>query len=206
MSHSFIDSLDSELEIPKQELTTTVLVHVSRVKYELQNKILKVIIFSFLDQGQIPACIIMPILTYTFRLFCGLYRHLEQMMPFIWAQCLLTWEWMLSTNYTVFNAECDPACEYLTAVCMLTPLSASLSHTISLHFLVFVLSIHHQISGISPGSGLRRRQSGKKLCYSRLLPSVSLSTSWPSPSLPTETLINTWFDSRDAARREAAHD
>lgn len=56
-----------------------------------------------------------------------------------------------------FNAECDPACEYLTAVhasliCIL--LTHTLSHTIciSLFFpLLPFLSVHRQISGISPG-------------------------------------------------------
>lgn len=55
-----------------------------------------------------------------------------------------------------FDAECDPACEYLTAVhafliCIL--LTHSLSHIICICLfssLLLFLSIHHQISGISP--------------------------------------------------------
>lgn len=57
-----------------------------------------------------------------------------------------------------FDAECDPACEYLTAVhafliCILLTLSLSLSHIICICLfssLLLFLSIHHQISGISP--------------------------------------------------------
>lgn len=56
-----------------------------------------------------------------------------------------------------FNAECDPACEYLTAVhasliCIPLTLSLILSASLCFSLSCLFLSIHRQISGISPGT------------------------------------------------------
>ncbi len=91
-----------------------------------------------------------------------------------------------------FNAECDPACEYLTAVhaslicipltlSLSLTLSASLSFSLSLYCLF--LSIHRQISGISLASysSIKARETGRSF-FPFLLSSTS--TPWSSYFIP----------------------
>lgn len=130
-----------------------------------------------------------PCLTCNIWSLCRVRHHLEQVTPLISCpMCPLTWEWMLSTHYASVYSRMWPSTWIFDCV---LPLSASLSHSLAhyLHLSVSLslswlfLSIHCQISGISPGrcSSNKAKANGRSVFLSCLIlyPSTTKSSHIP---------------------------